>query len=83
MRSFAHFPRFGPRLREIKFYMDNQKPSGWYQMWKDKRDRVQYVTFWAVLIFGTASIALALISVAVSSAQTVAAFRSMNGGGGG
>lgn len=52
-------------------------------MWKDKRDRVQYVTFWAVLIFGTASIALALISVAVSSAQTVAAFRSMNGGGGG
>ena len=81
MRSFVHFPRFGTRLRQLKFYMDNQKPSGWYQMWKDKRDRAQHVTFWAVLIFGSVSIVLALISVAVSSAQTVAAFRSMRGGG--
>lgn len=79
-RSFSHFPRFSSRLREIKFYMDNQKPSGWYQMWKDKRDRVQYVTFWAVLVFGTISITLALIGIAVSSAQTVAAFRSVEGG---
>ena len=77
IRSFSDFPRFSSRLREIKFYMDNQKPSGWYQMWKDKRDRVQYVTFWAVLVFGTVSIVLALVSIAVSSAQTVAAFRSI------
>ena len=81
MRSFTHFPRFGTRLRQLKFYMDNQKPSGWYQMWKDKRDRVQHVTFWAVLIFGSVSIVLALFSLAVSSAQTVAAFRSIRGGG--
>ena len=79
MRSFANFPRFGSRLREIKFYMDNQRPSRWYQMWKDKRDRVQYVTFWAVLVFGTISILLALVSIAISTAQTVAAFRSVNG----
>ena len=80
MCSFSEFPRFGSRLREHKFYMDNRKPSSWYQMWKDKRDRVQYVTFWAVLVFGTINIALALMSVAVSSAQTVAAFRSIQGG---
>lgn len=79
VRSFSHFPRFGPRLREIKFYMDNQKPSGWYQMWKDRRDRVQHVTFWAVLVFGTISVTLALVSIAVSSAQTVAAFQSLRG----
>ncbi|CAF9935827.1 hypothetical protein IMSHALPRED_010365 [Imshaugia aleurites] len=76
MRSFGHFTRFSSRLREIKFYVKIQKPSGWYQMWKDKRDRPQHVTFWAVLVFGTISITLALISVAVSSAQTVAAFQS-------
>ena len=78
MRSFAHFPRFGDRLRELKFYMDNQKPSDWYQLWKDKRDRVQHVTFWAVLVFGSISIVLAFVSIAVSSAQTVAAFRSIH-----
>ena len=80
MRNFAQFPRFGPRLREIQNYMGNQKPGGWYQMWRDKRDRVQYVTFWAVLVFGMISIILALISIAVSSAQTVAAFRSISKG---
>ena len=82
MRSFSNFPRFSSRLRELKFYMDNQRPSGWYQIWKDKRDRVQYVTFWAVLVFGTISILLALISIAVSGAQTVAAFRSVQGSNG-
>ena len=79
MRSYADFPRFGPRLRELKYYMDNQKPSGWYQMWKDRRDRVQYVTFWAVLVFGMISIVLALVGIAVSSAQTVAAFKAVDG----
>ena len=78
MRSFSSFPCFGPRLRELKFYMDNQKPSGWYQMWRDKRDRVQYVTFWAVLVFGTISVVLALGSLLVGSAQTAAAFEALN-----
>ena len=79
MRSFSHFSRFGNRLCELKFYMDNQKPTGWYQMWKDKRDRAQHVTFWAVLTLGSISTVLALISVAISSAQTVAAFKSIKG----
>ncbi|KAL8720182.1 MAG: hypothetical protein Q9225_002912 [Loekoesia sp. 1 TL-2023] len=79
MRSFASFPRFEDRLRELASYMDNQKPKGWYQMWKDRRDRVQHVTFWAVLVFGTISIVLALVGIAVGSAQTVAAFRALAG----
>ena len=57
--------------------MDTQRPTGWYQMWKDKRDIVQYVTFWAVLIFGTISVALAFGSLLVGSAQTAAAFRAL------
>ena len=77
MRSFSSFPRFEPRLRELKFYLDNQKPSGWYQMWKDKRDKVQYVTFWAVLVFGTVGIVLALASLAVGIAQAAAAFQAV------
>jgi hypothetical protein len=77
-RAFSHFPRFEPRLRELKFYMDNQKPRGWYHMWKDNRDRIQHVTFWAVLVFGTISVALALGSLAVSSAQTAAAFEALS-----
>lgn len=81
MRAFSNFPRFEQRLRQLKFYMDNQKPRGWYQMWKDKRDRVQHVTFWAVLVFGTISIALALGRLAVSSAQTAAAFQALSDNG--
>ena len=76
-RAFNHFPRFEPRLRELEFYMDNQKSRGWYHMWKDNRDRIQHVKFWAVLVFGMISIALALGSLAVSSAQTAAAFKAL------
>lgn len=44
---------------------------------------MQHVTFWAVLVFGTISILLALISIALSSAQTGAAFVAIDGGSGG
>ena len=29
MRSFKSFPRFEPRFRELKLYLDDQKPMGW------------------------------------------------------
>ncbi|KAL9609370.1 MAG: hypothetical protein Q9167_005860 [Letrouitia subvulpina] len=80
IRAFSNFPHFGSRLRELKFYMDNQRPSGWYQIWKDRRDPIQYVTLWAVLVFGIASIVIALGSLVVSSMQTVAAFRALKDG---
>lgn len=79
MRDFASFPRFGDRLRELAGYINYQKPEGWYQLWKDRRDRVQHVTFWTLLVFGTIGIVLTLVGIAVGSAQTFAAFKALEG----
>lgn len=76
--SFS-YPIFGDRLRELKEYLDRQKLRTMRQIFNDWRDTVSYVTFWAVIVIGGLSIVLALISIAVSSAQTVAAFEALGG----
>ncbi|KAH6704050.1 hypothetical protein BKA61DRAFT_181952 [Leptodontidium sp. MPI-SDFR-AT-0119] len=75
---YAQFPIFETRLRQLRFYMDSQKPRGIRQLWKDKRDTLNYYTFWGVIIFGFLSIFLAFFSLAVSIAQTVASFKALN-----
>ena len=57
--------------------MDKQRPKNLKQLFKDRRDTVGYWAFWAVIFVGGASILLALISIAVSSAQTVASFKAL------
>jgi hypothetical protein len=75
--SYAQFPVFETRLRQLRHYMDSQKPRGLRQLWKDNRDSLNYYTFWGVIIFGLLSVFFALFSLAVSVAQTVASFRAL------
>ncbi|KAK0108664.1 stretch-activated cation channel mid1 [Cadophora gregata] len=76
--SYSQFGVFQTRLRQLRHYMDSQKPRGIRQLWKDKRDTLNYYTFWAVIIFGSLSIFLAFFSLAVSIAQTVASFKALS-----
>jgi hypothetical protein len=77
--SYAQFPIFETRLRELRHYMDSRKPRGLSQLWKDNRDSLNYYTFWGVIILGGLGVFLAICSLAVSVAQTVAAFRALEG----
>ena len=70
--TYARFPIFETRLRQLRHYMDSQKPRGFRQLWKDNRDSLNYYTFWGVIIFGLLSVFLAFFSLAVSVAETVA-----------
>jgi len=58
--------------------MDNQKPTGFRQLWVDRRDSLNYYTFWGVIAIGVLAILLALVSLAVSIAQAVASFRALD-----
>ena len=75
---YSGFIIFENRIRQLVFYMNTQKPQGLRQLWRDKRDTLNYYTFWGVIIFGGLSVFLALFSLAVSVAQTVASFRALN-----
>jgi hypothetical protein len=76
---YSEFPLFQTRLRQLRHYMDGQKPRGFCQLWKDNRDSLNYYTFWGVIVFGGLSVMLALFSLAVSVAQTVASFKALAG----
>ncbi len=69
---------FENRVRILKTWMDQQKPSGLIALWRDKRDSGQWYTFWLVLIVGGISIILSLASLAASIAQAVASFEALN-----
>ena len=75
--NYSGYQYFGDRLRELKTYMDSRKPRSLSQLWKDSRDSLQWWTFWAVIFVGGASLFLAFSSLAISIAQTVAAFRAI------
>lgn len=51
-RRFEHFPFWHDRLVILKQAFDESSPRGLRQWWKDRRNSVQWYTFWvAVLVF--------------------------------
>jgi hypothetical protein len=48
-----------------------QQPSKVTDLWRDRRNPLQWYTFWAVLWVGGASIVLAVLQLVVSLVQTV------------
>ncbi|APA08627.1 hypothetical protein sscle_04g033970 [Sclerotinia sclerotiorum 1980 UF-70] len=76
--QFSEFDLLEDRVRRLRHYMDSQKPRGFRQLWRDKRDVLNYCTFWGVIIFGALSVFLAFASLAVGIAQAVASFEALN-----
>jgi hypothetical protein len=75
---YSKFPRLAPRIKALVDYMETQKPRGFLALWRDKRDSNIWYTFWAAVIFGLATLVLALASLVISSAQTWAAFKALD-----
>lgn len=72
------FPIYGGRLTKLQEFADRQTINGWTGLIKDNRDLNKYWTFWAVLIFGSISIILALLALLVSIASLVVAIIQYN-----
>lgn len=57
------FPVLGERIKLLMEELKESRPQGWRQLLRDRRDTVQYWTFWLVAIFGAVSIMLSMIQV--------------------
>ncbi|KAL8861044.1 MAG: hypothetical protein Q9178_002557 [Gyalolechia marmorata] len=66
------FPMLGQRLAKLQQFNLRQQPSKLRDLWRDRRNPLQWYTFWAVLIFGSASLLLAFLQLCVATAQLVA-----------
>ena len=63
------FPILHSRLAILAKQVDGAKPRGWKELWRDKRDSAQWVTFWAVIIIGSLGLLLALLQVIIGVLQ--------------
>ena len=63
------FPIFGARLLALQEYNERQKPTRARDLWRDRRNPLQWYTFWAVIWVGSISIILGTLQLAVSIAQ--------------
>ena len=85
-QAFEDYVIWGDRLRQLQALIDQRyqrKPKTFKQLWTDRRDAANYYTFWTVIAVGSTSIFLALASLAVTTAQTVASFKQLNQAQGG
>ncbi|KAH8784320.1 hypothetical protein BGZ57DRAFT_925319 [Hyaloscypha finlandica] len=60
-RASIHFPFLGKRLLDIQAHVKGFHPNDFRSLWKDRRNREKWWTFWAVIFFGSSSLILALI----------------------
>lgn len=65
------FPIFGARLLRLQQYSLRQQPSRIRDLWRDRRNPLQWYTFWAVLWVGGLSLLMALLQLCVAVAQLV------------
>ncbi|KXH65593.1 hypothetical protein CSAL01_03235 [Colletotrichum salicis] len=65
----SDFPRLGYRLINLQRFSMRQKPRRLTDLWRDRRNPLQWYTFWAVLWVGGAGIVLAIIQTVLAGVQ--------------
>jgi hypothetical protein len=65
------FPLFGQRLAKLQEFSLRQQPSRLRDLWRDRRDPLQWYAFWAVLIVGGLSNLLGLLQLIVGILQLI------------
>ncbi|KAK4039377.1 hypothetical protein C8A01DRAFT_47166 [Parachaetomium inaequale] len=73
-----NFPIFGPRLLRLQRYSLRQQPSKMRDLWRDRRNPLQWYTFWAVFLVGGVSILLSVLQLVVGVSQLYFAIRSLD-----
>jgi hypothetical protein len=63
------FPYFADRLAALQEFVENQCPSGFMALWRDRRDVAKFWTIWAVVLFGVPSLILAVIQTVLTGFQ--------------
>lgn len=63
------FPMLAPRLLKLQQFDVRQQPSRMRDLWRDRRNPMQWYAFWAVLIIGGLTILISLLQLIVACLQ--------------
>lgn len=69
------FPIFEKRLRILSNQIALSRPKGLKELWKDDRDKLQWYTFWAVVIIGGSGLVLSICQTGLAAVQVWAIFQ--------
>ena len=72
------FPIFGQRLAKLQAFTLRQQPTKLLDLWRDRRNPLQFYTFWAVLVIGGLGILLAFLQLVVAVWQLALAQAAAN-----
>ncbi|PLB39306.1 uncharacterized protein BDW47DRAFT_103417 [Aspergillus candidus] len=68
------FPRLGPRLLKLQQFNLRQRPNKLIDLWRDRRNPLQWYTFWAVVIVGGVANILAALQLLVAIIELQTSF---------
>jgi hypothetical protein len=71
----TNFPYLGRQLAELRKHNMEQSPRKLSELWKDRRNPVQYFAFWATIIIGGLALFLSLLQALLSIGQLVVSIR--------
>ncbi|KAH6887139.1 hypothetical protein B0T10DRAFT_490750 [Thelonectria olida] len=69
------FRHLRSRIVRLNNYASSRKPRSIRQLWRDKRDSTAWLALWSVLIFGSVSLLVGVISMVFQIMQYVLALR--------
>lgn len=64
------FPILAERIAVLQEFVGAPKSSGIKAVWKDRRNKKDWYTFWAVVFYGTAGLILGTIQTVLQAVQT-------------
>lgn len=71
------FPYLGRQLADLRKHNMEQHPRELSELWKDRRNPVQFFAFWATIIIGGLSLFLSLVQALLSIGQLVISIRAL------
>ncbi|ERF72891.1 hypothetical protein EPUS_08699 [Endocarpon pusillum Z07020] len=74
--DLQQYPYWHEQLAEIQRMYDHKTPSGLVQWWFDRRDRVQWTTFWVAFLVLVLTVCFGIISSITGIWQVYLAYRS-------
>jgi hypothetical protein len=76
-RNLNHYTVWRERLRIVQYYYDKSKPGRPKQWWFDRRNKMEWATFWVAVVVFLLTLLFGIISSVTGILQVVASFRAL------
>ena len=77
-RNLDHYQFWGERLMIVQHVYDRSKPGRPKQWWFDRRNRMEWATFWVAVVVFFLTLLFGITSTVTGILQVVASFQALH-----